>query len=66
MGLFARRSPLKFTVFFVTAGEVAAFRMVESFSAGSIDVNPVLIPISEIGESRSAARERVSALSQWT
>ena len=43
MGLFARRSPLKFTVFFVTAGEVAAFRMVESFSAGSIDVMPVHI-----------------------
>ena len=43
MGLFARRSPLKFTVFFVTAGEVAAFRMVESFSSGSIDVMPVHI-----------------------
>ena len=41
MGLFARKSPLRIAVFFVTAGEVGAFRTVEGFSAGSIDVMPV-------------------------
>ncbi len=43
MGLFARKAPLRIAVFFVTAGEVAAFRTVESFSAGPIDVMPVHI-----------------------
>lgn len=41
MGLFARKSPLRIAVFFVTAGEAGAFRTVEGFSAGSIDVMPV-------------------------
>ena len=43
MGLFARKSPLRIAVFFVTAGEVAAFRTVEEFSPGPINVMPVHI-----------------------
>lgn len=43
MGLFARKSPLRIAVFFVTAGEIAAFRTIEGFSIGSIDVMPVHI-----------------------
>lgn len=44
LGLFARSAALKVAVYFVVAGEVAAFRTLEGFAGSAvIDVMPVHI-----------------------
>jgi hypothetical protein len=44
LGLFARSAPVKMAVYFVVAGQVAAFRALEGFAGSSvIDVMPVHI-----------------------